>query len=78
MPMKHIRDVLAEKKELFAAYLTLHSQESEQTGKYTKLKSKRLSNVPNLGKEDDEVSIAENLARELGAAKKKAEKEDGK
>lgn len=75
--MKHIRDVLEEKKELFAAYLTLHSQENEQTGKYTKLKSKRFSNVPNLGK-DDKTPIAENLARELGAAKKKAEKEDGK
>ncbi|BCS01892.1 uncharacterized protein AKAW2_60156S [Aspergillus luchuensis] len=75
MPMKHIRDVLEEKKELFAAYLTLHSQENEQTGKYTKLKSKRFSNVPNLGK-DDKTPIAENLARELGAAKKKAEKED--
>ncbi|RDK39789.1 hypothetical protein M752DRAFT_52577 [Aspergillus phoenicis ATCC 13157] len=76
MPLKHIRDVLTDKKELFSAYLTLHSQENEQTGKYTKLKSKRVSIAANLPQGDEEVSIAENLARELGAAKKKAEKED--
>lgn len=78
MPLKHIRDVLTDKKELFSAYLTLHSQENEQTGKYTKLKSKRVSIAANLPQGDEEVSIAENLARELGAAKKKAEKEDRK
>ncbi|OJJ66872.1 hypothetical protein ASPBRDRAFT_34625 [Aspergillus brasiliensis CBS 101740] len=75
MPLRHIRDVMTNKKELFAAYLTLHSQKNGETGQYTKLKNKRLSAATILPKVND-VSIAENLARELDAAKKKAEKED--
>ena len=73
IPLHYIRHVVNEKKELFSAFLTLHSQEHKHTNEYIKLKRERTSVV----RTDDGSSIAENLNQELRAARKRAEKEDG-
>ncbi|RAL04734.1 E3 ubiquitin-protein ligase RNF216 [Aspergillus ibericus CBS 121593] len=73
IPLHHIRHVVNEKKELFSAFLTLHTQELGRTNDYIKLKRERIS----VAKTDDGSSIVENLHQELAAAKKRAAKDDG-
>ncbi|PYI06766.1 hypothetical protein BO78DRAFT_110826 [Aspergillus sclerotiicarbonarius CBS 121057] len=72
IPLHHIRHVVNEKKELFSAFLTLHTQELGHTNEYIKLKRERIS----VARTDDGGSIAEILNQELEAAKKRAAKED--
>ncbi|KAL4923972.1 E3 ubiquitin-protein ligase RNF216 [Aspergillus undulatus] len=70
IPMQHLRNVLANNKRLYHAYLALHSDESfaEKKNPYTRLKSSRTAAALKTNAYRDIVT------RELNAAKKQIEK----
>ncbi|PYH91728.1 hypothetical protein BO71DRAFT_43134 [Aspergillus ellipticus CBS 707.79] len=73
MPVNHIRQIVNDKKELYAAYLTLYTQANEPDKQYAKLKRERQATAASPPTRNNEkTSTMENLKKELAASKKEA------